>query len=107
MRSASSVQLLKQHLGHETISRITSDDVVAWKDAMVAEGKLTAKTINEKRLAAIRALYGWGLDRSNRKITGENVARGIRVEKDDLRERSKAFTNGGGQGRAYGGAHQR
>ena len=87
-----SVHFFKAHLGHETISRITSDDVVAWKDAMVAEGKLTAKTINEKRLAAIRALYGWGLDRSNRKITGENVARGIRVEKDDTRERSKAFT---------------
>jgi integrase len=58
---------------------------------MVADGKLSAKTINEKRIALIRALLGWGLDKSNRKITGENVASGIRVEDDKRKERSKSF----------------
>jgi len=85
------VGYLRTFLGHETVSRLSAEDIIRWKDAMVAEGKLSAKTINEKRIALIRALLGWGLNKSNRKITGENVASGIRVEDDKRKERSKSF----------------
>lgn len=55
---------------------MTVDDVVRWKDHLIASGKVSAKTINEGRLAALSSVLGWGKD--NRKLT-INAALGIRV----------------------------
>lgn len=55
---------------------MTVDDVVRWKDHLVASKKLNAKTINEGRLAAPSSVLGWGKD--NRKLT-INTALGIRM----------------------------
>lgn len=74
------VASLRKHLGHEDVLRLPADDVVSWKDALVA-GTLTPKplspkTINDSYLAGLRALLNYGVAN---KLLRENVATGIKV----------------------------
>ncbi|TXN82581.1 site-specific integrase [Methylobacterium sp. WL8] len=66
---------LSAFLKHDDVSRITADDLVAWKDSLVAAG-LAAKTIRESRLAPVRAILRWGVD--NRRLA-ENPAERITI----------------------------
>lgn len=70
------VASFSKFLKHDDASRVTVDDVVGWKDNLVASKKLSAKTINEGCLAALSSVLGWG--KENRKLT-INAALGIRV----------------------------
>lgn len=63
-------------LGHEDAARITPEDVVRWKEALIAEGR-SAKTINDSKLAAVRTVLQWAVD-SRRLPT--NPALGVRME---------------------------
>ncbi|RST87516.1 hypothetical protein EJC49_04645 [Aquibium carbonis] len=73
----SNLRFLKEHLGSKAddIRRITSDDIVAWKDAAVARGR-KAKTINDSYLGAAKALFNYAV--SNKLLT-DNPADGVRV----------------------------
>ena len=77
-------------LGHDDASLVTTDDVVRWKNDLLATGRLAAKTINEKHLAAVKAVFGWA--KANRKLES-NPAQGVAVKsKKPPRSRSKGFT---------------
>ena len=84
-------EALARFLGHDDASRVTADDMLRWKEHMLTEGRLAAKTINEKRLAVAKAVFGWGV--RNRKLKA-NPATGISVKaKAAKQERSKGFTD--------------
>ncbi len=69
------MQQLTAFLGHDDAARVTADQLVAWKDSLVASG-LAAKTIRESRLAPVRAILRWGVD--NRRLF-ENPAERITI----------------------------
>ncbi|MFH3480250.1 DUF6538 domain-containing protein [Xanthobacter variabilis] len=76
---------------HDDATAITPEDVVGWKDALVAEGRLAAKTINAKYLTPLGTVLNWG--KANRKITS-NPAQGIRSSgKAPPRTRDRSFTH--------------
>ena len=84
------VQQLKAHLGCDDVHRITSDDFVSWKKAMVDAG-LRPKTIQDAKLAPVRAILQWGLQ--NRLITS-NAAEGISLDvKSKQGEKKRSFTD--------------
>lgn len=60
-------------VGHDDAARVTDEDVVRWKDSLVASG-LSAATVNDKHLASLRAALEYG--KRNRKLPA-NVARGV------------------------------
>lgn len=62
-------------VGHDDAAAVTPENVVAWKDSLVASGKLASKTINAKYLTPLGTIFNWGL--SNRRIPS-NPAQGIR-----------------------------
>lgn len=78
-------------ISHDDASKITGDDVVRWKDHLLAGGgasgeRLSAKTVRDKYLACLKAVLGWG--RSNSKLL-ENAAQGLKLrgpKKKVLRE---------------------
>ncbi len=76
---------LAEHVGHKDAARLTSDDLVAWKEALLKRS-LSPRTIRYSKLAAINAVLRWAAD--NRKIAS-NVA-----EKIDVATKAKP-----GQGR--------
>ncbi|ARP99666.1 hypothetical protein CAK95_11650 [Pseudorhodoplanes sinuspersici] len=61
----------QQHLGHKDPRRVTPDDVVAWKDALLARG-LTS--VRDGHLAAIKTLFNYGV--ANR-LLKRNPAQGV------------------------------
>ncbi|MBS0247330.1 MAG: site-specific integrase [Proteobacteria bacterium] len=77
-------------LGHDEAQRVTADDVVRWKAALIESG-LKAKSIRDSRLAPIRAVFGWGVD--NRRLT-KNVAERITIDvKAKPSERRRGYTD--------------
>lgn len=56
-----SVERLIEYLGHDDASRITKRNLLDWRDAMLAEG-VSAKTIADKHLAALRAVFRWAFE---------------------------------------------
>ena len=66
---------LGDFVGHRDAGKITGENLVAWKDSLVASG-LAAKTIRESRLAPVRAILRWGVD--NRRLA-ENAAERITI----------------------------
>jgi hypothetical protein len=49
---------LATFLGHDDASRLTADDLVAWKAQMVEAG-LHGKTIRDGKIAPVRAILRW------------------------------------------------
>jgi integrase len=79
-----------EFLGHDDATRISSDDVIRWKDAMVQSG-LRSRTIQNSKLAPVRAILQWGAD--NRRIDG-NPAERVSIEVRTLaNERKRSFTD--------------
>ena len=66
------VQSFTKFLGHADAARVTADDLQAWKEALIAQG-LTAKTIRDSKLVALRAILQWGTD--NRRLASNPAAR--------------------------------
>ncbi len=84
------VKAFVKFVKHDDATAITPENVVAWKDALVAEGRLTAKTINAKYLTPIGTVLNWG--KANRKIAS-NPAQGVRSSgKAPPRTRERSFT---------------
>ena len=78
---------LSEHLGHDDVRRIRSEDLISWKAALLAKG-LKAKTIRDGKLAPVRAILQWATD--NRKIPANP---GTRVN-IDLKARSSEKRRG-------------
>ena len=77
-------------LGHDEAQRVTADDIIRWKAALI-EGGLRAKSIRDSRLAPIRAVLGWGAD--NRRLA-KNVAERITIDvKAKPSERRRGYTD--------------
>jgi integrase len=67
---------LKEHVGHDAPGAVTAEEIVSWKEALLANGK-SPKTV-ENYLLTINALFNWGV--KNKKL-GTNPAKGITVAK--------------------------
>ena len=65
------------HLGHDDAARITSQDLVAWKDRMLADGALSRRTIDSTKLSAVKSILR--LAARNHRIPSD-PGRGITVE---------------------------
>lgn len=77
-------------LGHDDARRVTVDDVVRWKGALVESG-LRAKSIRDSRLAPVRAVLGWGA--ANRRLA-TNVAERVTIDlKAKPSERRRGYTD--------------
>ncbi|WP_193316396.1 site-specific integrase [Methylorubrum populi] len=72
---ARTFEKLAASVGHKDAARLTTDELIKWKDAMVADG-LAAKTIRDGYLAAVRAVLKWAMQ--NRRIVN-NPADGVTV----------------------------
>ncbi|WP_269929988.1 tyrosine-type recombinase/integrase [Aminobacter sp. HY435] len=82
----------KEVLGHDDAQRITKDDVIAFRDARLAEGK-SWNTVYMGDMATLRALFAWALAHPRLGITA-NPAEGIKapVKSRPKVTRSKGFT---------------
>lgn len=71
------IRSLKDQLGAKAadITKITADDIVAWKDAAVARG-LAPKTINSSYLGSANAIFNYA---TRNKLLETNPADGVRV----------------------------
>ena len=66
------IQELEAFLGHGDPQRLTADDLIAWKTAMVESGR-SPKTIRDGKLAPIRAILRWAVD--NRRLPANPAER--------------------------------
>ena len=81
---------LSAHLGHTDGGRLTPEDVIGWKNALVEAG-LKGKTIRDGKLAPLRAILQWGLDN---RLLKENVAERVSVSiKSRVTERIRGYTD--------------
>lgn len=55
------VESLIAFLGHEDVGRITARKLVEWTDHLLDEKELTAKTVRDKHLAAVKAVFKVGV----------------------------------------------
>ena len=77
----SAIASLVDHLGHDDAARVTTDDIVAWKDKLLApldDGSRarTQVTVRHKYIGAVKPVFGWAV--ANRLIAS-NPALGVRV----------------------------
>ena len=66
------VSQLAKFLGHDDAKKVTPDDMVAWKNALMSQ--LSPKTIRDAKIAPVRAIFQWGL---NNRLLAENPAQKI------------------------------
>lgn len=60
----------EHHRRSKKVATVTLEEGEAWRNAMLAAGKLSRKTISDK-LATIRAILGWGQDQCRGKLYPE------------------------------------
>jgi integrase len=78
-------------VGHDDAARVTTNDIIRWKDKLLANAKLKVSTIKAKRMLPLKAVLGWAY--ANRRLP-QNVTQGITVRAKALpRGRSKGFTD--------------
>lgn len=81
---------LKDYLGHDDARRLTGEDIVGWKQSMVACG-LRPKTIQDAKLAPIRTILQWAVQ--NRHISS-NPTEGVSISvKSKQGETKRSFTD--------------
>ncbi|KAA0077808.1 phage integrase N-terminal SAM-like domain-containing protein [Tardiphaga sp. P9-11] len=77
-------------LGHDDASRVSKDDVLAFKNDRLASG-VSAKTVKDSDLAGLKTLLGWAV--SNNRLP-DNPAQGATIKLGRrLKLRSKGFTD--------------
>ena len=77
-------------LGHDDAGRVAAEDVIRWKEALLAEG-LRGTTIRNGKLAAVRTIFQWGVD--NRRLLGNPAGRVTVSTKAKQAERKRSFTD--------------
>lgn len=82
------IDRLVEHLGHNDARRIARTDIVAWKDALLKEGK-ASRTVRDVYLASVRATLQYAVDQGHLR---ENPAERVKVRvKKAFHEREKGF----------------
>lgn len=76
-------------LGHMDAARVTPEDVVRWKEALIAEG-CSAKTINDSKLVALRTVLQWATD--SRRLPADPAA-GVRMDVKRTAKGRRSFTD--------------
>lgn len=80
---------LTHHLGHDEALRVSADDIVDWKEALMDPG-VSGRTVREVYLAAAKVVFAWAVE--NRKLA-TNPATGISVRVPKrVRSRGPSFT---------------
>lgn len=80
---------LTHHLGHDEALRVSADDIVDWKEALMDPG-VSGRTVREVYLAAAKVMFAWAVE--NRKLV-TNPATGISVRVPKrVRSRGPSFT---------------
>lgn len=77
----SALNSLISHLGHDDATRITTDDLISWKDALLAPQASGVKrrsqvTVKHKYLGAVKPVFAWAV---KNKLIPENPAVGVTV----------------------------
>jgi hypothetical protein len=85
-----SIKRLIDHLGHEDARRITKRNLLDWRDAMLSEG-LSAKTIADKHLAALRAILSWAFE--NDHLPTNEMATVTQDAPKKVQSREKGYTD--------------
>lgn len=83
------VNSLTEHTGIVDAASITPDHLIAWTDALVEKG-LSAKTINETNLAAVKAIFRWA--KAKRLIATNPALETPKVERRDEDGGKRGFT---------------
>jgi len=65
------------YIRHDEATRITKAEVAGWKAELLSKG-LSAKTINDTKLAALRRVLAWGVDNG---LLSENPAQGVTIRR--------------------------
>ncbi|WP_187278805.1 tyrosine-type recombinase/integrase [Methylobacterium sp. WL12] len=77
-------------LGRTDAASVTPDDLIAWKEAMIREGR-RPKTIRDAKLAPVRAILQWAVD--NRRLKENPAARVSMDVKSKVAESIRSFTD--------------
>jgi integrase len=84
------VRQLEGYLGHGDARRLTAEDLIGWKQSMIEAG-LRPKTIQDAKLAPIRAILQWGM---HNKHISSNPADGISLDaRSKQGEKKRSFTD--------------
>jgi integrase len=84
------VRQLEEYLGHSDARKLTGEGLVGWKGSMVEAG-LRPKTIQDAKLAPLRAILQWGV---NNKYLASNPADGISLDvRSKQGEKKRSFTD--------------
>lgn len=84
------IRELERYLGHTDAHRLTAENLVDWKRAMISAG-LRAKTIQGSKLSPVRAILQWGVQN---KLLSSNAAEGISLDvKSKNSERKRSFSD--------------
>ena len=81
---------LATFLGHDDAGRLTADDLIAWKEQMIAAG-LRPKTIRDAKFAPVRAILQWAVD--NRRLSANPAERLMVNVKTKSGESKRSFTD--------------
>jgi hypothetical protein len=77
-------------VGHRDANRLTAEDIVRWKNALIETGT-KGKTIRDSKIAPIRAILQWGVDN---RLLKANVAHRVTVNaKPKIAERIRGYTD--------------
>ena len=84
------VRQLEAYLGHSDAQKLTGENLIEWKNSMIEAG-LRPKTIQDAKLAPLRAILQWGVQN---KLISTNPADGISLNvKSKQREKKRSFTD--------------
>jgi integrase len=84
------VRQLEAYLGHSDAQRLTGENLIDWKRSMVEAG-LRPKTIQDAKLAPLRAILQWGVQN---KLIPLNPAEGISLDvRSKQGEKKRSFTD--------------
>lgn len=83
------VRQLETYLDHDDALRLTGETLIDWKRSMVEAG-LRSKTIQDSKLAPVRAILQWGVQN---KLLPSNPADGISLDvRSKQSEKKRSFT---------------
>jgi integrase len=81
---------LAEFLGHDDATRVTTENLIDWKQSMVEAG-LRPKTIQDAKIAPVRAIFQWGAQ--NKRIAS-NPADGVVLDvRSKQGEKKRSFTD--------------
>jgi integrase len=84
------IRQLEAYLGHSDAHRLTAENLIDWKRSMVEAG-LRPKTIQDAKLAPLRAILQWGIQN---KLISSNPADGISLDvRSKQGEKKRSFTD--------------